>query len=112
LSGYASAVSQGALVLGRLPGGGDSRPSPTPSPAVFCESALGCKILLFAPYQDGYYFARQTAHQVILAPDLSQKPAVDSLAPDGVRLQSTILGIALVDPQRSEQTIRLKTVPL
>jgi hypothetical protein len=35
---------------------------------------------------------------VILAPDLSQKPAVDFLAPDGVRLQSTIMGIALIDP--------------
>lgn len=45
----------------------------------------------------GFYVARQTQHQMILAPDLAGAEAVDLLAPDGARLQWRPLGLALID---------------
>lgn len=51
----------------------------------------------FDAQRDGCFVARSTQHQVILAPDLNSEAAVDLLAPDGVRLRSTIIGLALVD---------------
>jgi len=51
----------------------------------------------FDAQRDGCFVAQSTQHQVILGPDLNSEGAVDLLAPDGVRLRSTILGLALVD---------------
>ena len=51
----------------------------------------------FEQTPDGYFIARQTRHQVILSPDLAVEGAVDLLTPDGQRLRSTPLGIALLD---------------
>ncbi len=53
----------------------------------------------FEQTADGYFIARQTQHQVILSPDLAVEGAVDFLTPDGQRLRSTPLGIALLDTQ-------------
>jgi len=47
---------------------------------------------------EGYFIARQTQHQVILGPDLSVGGSVDLLTPDGLRLRSRPVGLALVDP--------------
>lgn len=52
---------------------------------------------LFETTADGHLIARGTAHQVILAPDIASQPAVDLLTPDGVRLESSPLGILLFD---------------
>ncbi|MDH7501954.1 MAG: hypothetical protein QHJ82_04460 [Verrucomicrobiota bacterium] len=48
--------------------------------------------------RSGHFIVRQTQYKVILAPDPREKGAVDLLTPDGVRLRSTILGVAVVDP--------------
>ena len=53
----------------------------------------------FEQTREGYFIARQTQHQVILSPDLAVEGAVDLLTPDGQRLRSTPLGIALLDTQ-------------
>ena len=53
----------------------------------------------FEQTADGYFIARQTQHQVILSPDLAVEGAMDFLTPDGQRLRSTPLGIALLDTQ-------------
>ena len=53
----------------------------------------------------GHYIARQTQHQVILSPELAEQGAVDLLAPDGVRLRSTILGLAVVDPDTGKSAL-------
>ncbi|MBM3882569.1 MAG: hypothetical protein FJ387_23075 [Verrucomicrobia bacterium] len=45
----------------------------------------------------GHFVARQTAHQLIVAPNLNTHAAVDLLTPDGQRLRSTPLGLALID---------------
>ncbi len=47
---------------------------------------------------EGYFIARQTQHQVILGPDLRVEGSVDLLTPDGLRLRSRPVGLALVDP--------------
>jgi len=51
----------------------------------------------FEQTRDGFLVARQTQHRAILDPDLAVEGAVDVLTPDGVRLRSSPLGIALVD---------------
>ena len=53
----------------------------------------------------GHWIARQTQHQLILSPNLTQKNAVDLLTPDGLRLRSTILGLALVDPRTGQSAL-------
>ena len=45
----------------------------------------------------GYFVARHTQHQVILAPDLLTEGAVDCFTPDGLRLRSTPYGIGVLD---------------
>ncbi|MGC8989158.1 MAG: hypothetical protein ACP5MD_03455 [Verrucomicrobiia bacterium] len=50
--------------------------------------------------RSGHFIARQTQHKIILAPDPREKGAIDLLTPDGIRLRSTILGVAVVDPGR------------
>ena len=59
----------------------------------------------------GHFIARQTQHQLILSPELNQQGAVDLLAPDGVRLRSTILGLALVDPDRGKSALLAQLKP-
>lgn len=51
----------------------------------------------FEQTPDGHVVARQTQHQVILAPNLQTEDAVDFLTADGVRLRSTILGLGVLD---------------
>lgn len=51
----------------------------------------------FEVTRGGEFVARQTQHQVILAPTVNVTGAVDLLTPDGVRLRSTIVGLAAVD---------------
>jgi len=51
---------------------------------------------------DGYVVCDQTQHRVILAPDLASSPAVDLLTPEGLRLQSSILGVALLNPETGQ----------
>ncbi|MGC8988754.1 MAG: hypothetical protein ACP5MD_01395, partial [Verrucomicrobiia bacterium] len=46
-----------------------------------------------------------TQHQLILSPDLAEEGAVDLLTPDGVRLRSTILGLAVVDPESGKSAM-------
>jgi len=53
----------------------------------------------------GYFIARQTQHQVILSPDPTEEWAVDFLGPDGVRLRSKVLGIAVVDPKTGNSAL-------
>lgn len=48
--------------------------------------------------RSGHFIVRQTQYKVILSPNPTEKGAVDLLTPDGVRLRSTILGVAVVDP--------------
>lgn len=48
--------------------------------------------------RSGHFIVRQTQYKVILSPNPTEKGAVDLLTPDGVRLPSTILGVAVVDP--------------
>jgi hypothetical protein len=69
---------------------------------------------IFEPTADGHVVARQTQHQVILAPDIGEVPAVDLLTPDGVRLQSSPVGIAWVDQASgaSLMVARLRNAPL
>lgn len=51
----------------------------------------------FESHPEGYFLARFTQHQATLSSDLNRQAAVELLAPDGVRLRSAILGLALVD---------------
>jgi len=60
---------------------------------------------VFERHHQGYFLARSTQHQVILAPDLNVRVAVDLLAPDGVRLRSTILGLALLDAASGQSVL-------
>lgn len=55
--------------------------------------------------RSGHFIARQTQHKIILSPNLTDKDAVDLLAPDGARLRSTILGLAIVDPQDGKSVL-------
>lgn len=50
----------------------------------------------FEETEDGYFVARKTRTQLILPPDISAEP-VDMLGPDGVRLISAPIGVAVVD---------------
>ena len=50
----------------------------------------------FEPSEDGCFVARRTQTQLVLPPDLSTEP-VDMLGPDGVRLISAPIGVAVVD---------------
>lgn len=50
----------------------------------------------FEQTTNGHFVARQTRTQMILPPDLSTEP-VDMLGPDGVRLISAPIGVAVVD---------------
>ena len=59
--------------------------------------------------RDGYCLARQTQHQVILYRELAAAGAVDCLTADGLRLRSTLRGVALVDAQ-SGQSVWLAEV--
>lgn len=57
----------------------------------------------------GHFLARQTQHQVILAPDLNVEEAVDLLTPDGFRLRSSILGLALIDGSTGKSVLLADT---
>lgn len=59
----------------------------------------------FEQTKEGYFIARRTQHQVILSPDLAVQGAVDILTPDGVRLQATPRGVALVDPDSGKSVM-------
>ena len=59
----------------------------------------------FEQTDDGYFVVRRTQHQVIVSPDLAVERAVDILTPDGVRLQSTPRGVALVDPDSGKSVM-------
>ena len=58
---------------------------------------------------DGYFAARQTAHHVVLAPNLRSQGAVDLLTPDGVRLRSTVWGLALRDTASGQEWLLAET---
>jgi hypothetical protein len=49
--------------------------------------------------EEGFIVARQTAHQVILAPNLNTEGAADVLTPDGFRFRATPLGLIYVGPE-------------
>ncbi len=53
----------------------------------------------FEQAPSGYLVARGTQHQLILAPDLNSGVTVDFLTPDGMRLQSAVYGIGVMDPE-------------
>jgi len=59
----------------------------------------------FEQTRDGYVIARQTPWKVILAPQLNVEGAVDLLTPEGQRLRSSILGIALLDLATGENVM-------
>jgi hypothetical protein len=72
------------------------------------DPASGQYVAAKAEFQmtvSGHVIARQTAHQVILAPDPTEVGAVDVLAPDGLRLQSTVYGLALVDSASGREVL-------
>ena len=72
------------------------------------DAATGQYVAAKAEFEttaSGHVIARQTAHQVILAPDPTEPGAVDVLAPDGVRLQSTVYGLALVDSASGREVL-------
>ena len=50
-------------------------------------------VAVWEPTAEGFIVARQTAHQVILAPNLNTEGAADILTRDGVRLRATPLGL-------------------
>ncbi|HNQ91225.1 MAG TPA: hypothetical protein PKM73_21640 [Verrucomicrobiota bacterium] len=53
----------------------------------------------------GHFVGRETQHQVIIAPDLATEGAIDLQTPGGSRLRSTVLGIALADPETGEAVL-------
>ena len=59
----------------------------------------------FEVTESGHVIARETAHQLILPPDLSES-AVDMLAPDGARLGWQLIGLAMID-RASGQSVLL-----
>jgi len=59
----------------------------------------------FEVTESGHVIARETAHQLILPPDLSES-AVDMLAPDGARLRWQLIGLAMID-RASGQSVLL-----
>lgn len=59
----------------------------------------------FEQSRSGHLIGRQSQYKVILSPNLAEEGAVDLLCPDGVRLRSTILGVALVDVSSGESVL-------
>jgi len=59
----------------------------------------------FEVTESGHVIARETAHQLILPPDLTES-AVDMLAPDGARLRWQLIGLAIID-RASGQSVLL-----
>jgi len=50
----------------------------------------------FVRAKSGHFLCSETQYKVIVGADLSEVPAVDFLTPDGVRLRSRIVGVALI----------------
>lgn len=59
----------------------------------------------FEQSRSGHLIGRQSQYKVILSPNLAEEGAVDLVCPDGVRLRSTILGVALVDVSSGESVL-------
>ena len=59
----------------------------------------------FEVTESGHVIARETAHQLILPPELTES-AVDMLAPDGARLRWQLIGLAIID-RASGQSVLL-----